>query len=800
MRELQVKSEAEASPAEGQNRSFVSIPMVRPQSLEERRYQIKLSQIAIEQNTLAVLPTGLGKTAIALLAIAHYLSLDPKNRCLILAPTRVLVHQHYSFLRNHLVVSEEEIGVLTGEDTIGNRKDTWEKRVVCATPQVMVSDLRRNNCNIRSFSLIVFDEVHRAVGNHAYCTIGAMYNELKRDGRILGITASLPSDQKKVEEIISKLKIAKIETRDERDQDVKPYVFKTDIEWIELSLPNELKEIQRLMREALDFRLKLLEDAALIKANRYGSITLKDLLRLRLKVDQIQSSQLRNALFSSIRLLHALNLMETQSLSAFKAFMDRLYARKRGFGMGELLNDSRVKLAIEKTEVSLAHGVEHPKIAEVLKLCEGVKKGERALVFASYRDTVDQIYTELVKHGFRAGYLIGKSGQTGQSQKKQIRALEELREGIYDILVATQVGEEGLDVAECNLVIFYDNVPSAVRFVQRKGRTGRKKEGRICVFLTKGTRDEAYYWLSRKRLRDVRKVASALSLDKRKGGPMDVFIREEAQQERENLPTVYVDSRELAQFVDKLRYRGALVEVRQLDTGDFVASNEIVIERKTIDDFVKSVYDGRLFKQIANMSSKYPRPILVIQGERKDLRGIGESAFYGAVASVVSDFKVPIFFAPSERDVIEIIYHIARREQIEKKRETKIREGRKPMTLADTQLYVVSGIPGVSAVLADRLLSKMTTVERLFGATEQELRGVEGIGDVMAQRIKQLATARYVSSKPASELREEGEEASSVRNNFWAELERRVKQQDSKQEDKREEERELDIPPPSSDD
>jgi ERCC4-related helicase len=323
--------------------------------------------------------------------------------------------------------------------------------------------------------LIVFDEVHRTVGNHAYSTIGAMYIELKKDGRILGMTASLPSDPKKVEEIVSKLKIAKIEIRDERDQDVQPYVFKTDVEWIELSLPSELKDIQRLIKESLDFRLKLLEDASLIKSNRYGSITLKDLLRLRLKVDQIQSSQLRNALFSGIRLLHALNLLETQTLHSFKAFMDRLSARKRGFGMGELLNDSRVRLALEKTEVALAQNLEHPKIAEVLKLCEAIKKGDRAIVFASYRDTVDRIYTELVKRGLRAGYLIGKSGQSGQSQKKQIQALKELRDGIYDILVATQVGEEGLDVAECNLVVFYDNVPSAVRFVQRKGRTGRRK-------------------------------------------------------------------------------------------------------------------------------------------------------------------------------------------------------------------------------------------------------------------------------------------------------------------------------------
>jgi ERCC4-type nuclease len=378
------------------------------------------------------------------------------------------------------------------------------------------------------------------------------------------------------------------------------------------------------------------------------------------------------------------------------------------------------------------------------------------MVFASYRDTVDQIYTALIKNGFRAGYLIGKSGKTGQSQRKQVQALDELREGIYDILVATQVGEEGLDVAECNLVLFYDNVPSAVRFVQRKGRTGRRKEGRIYVLITKGTRDEAYYWLSRKRLKDVRKVASALSLDKKRGGPLDVFMKSGAAQE---VPTIYVDTRELAQFVERLRSRGAVVEVRQLEIGDFVASSEVVIERKTTDDFVKSIFDGRLFKQLAAMVDKYPRPVLIIQGDFKKIIGIGEAAFYGALASVISDFRTPVLLASTDREVSEIVYHIARREQIEKKRETKIREGKKPSTLSANQRYVVSGIPGVDAVLADRLLTKMGTIEQLFRADETDLRKVEGIGDVMASRIRNLSTAKYVplfpSTPEAAELERE---------------------------------------------
>jgi ERCC4-related helicase len=721
-------------------KKFVSHPIIKQNSLEERTYQSELANIAIKGNTLAVLPTGLGKTAIALLVVAEFLK-QGESQCLVLAPTRVLVHQHHRFLLEHLNVSPNDIGVLTGEDTIVERKEIWSKRVVCATPQVLLSDIRHKNCDLSKFSLVIFDEVHRAVGNHSYTSIAALYNDLTH-GRVLGMTASLPSDKSKVDEIVAKLKIAKVEIRDEKSADVKPYVFKTDAEWIELTLSPPLKQIQKLMKEALDQRLKLLEDASLIKHNRYGSVGLKDLLRLRMKVSEIQSSQLRSSLFSSIRLLHALNLIETQSLGAFRSFMERLYARRRGYGMGELLDDPRVILAYQKTNDAVTSGVEHPKISEVINLVEKLKPGDKAIVFASYRDSVDQIYSELIKHGFKAGYLIGKSGQSGQSQKKQIRALEALREGEYDILVATQVGEEGLDVAECNLVVFYDNVPSAVRFVQRKGRTGRKKEGRICVLLTKGTRDEAYYWLARRRMRDVRKVASALKLDTVNGGPMDRYMR--PQHEREDLPTVYVDTRETAEFVNRLRHRGALVEVKQLDIGDFIVSSDVAVERKTMDDFVKSVFDGRLFKQLVNMNSKYQRPILIIQGKREELQGISEAAFYGALASVVSDFRMPVFFASDERDLIEIIFHIARREQIEKKREVRVREGRKPMTLSETQRYIVSGIPGVSAVLAERLLEKMSTIENLFKAEEGELRKVEGIGDVMASRIRQVSTAKYI--------------------------------------------------------
>jgi ERCC4-related helicase len=751
-----IESERSGTEASGKSPAvkFVNSPLIKPGALEERKYQVELAEICFSQNTLVVLPTGLGKTAIALLTIAKFLSTDIGSRCLLLAPTRVLVHQHYTFLLKCLDLPDGEIAFLTGEDPTAARDEIWSsKRLICATPQATVSDIERGKCDIGRFSLIVFDEVHRAIGNHAYTSIASLYQEFRKEkGRVLGITASLPSDRNKIDEIISKLQITKVEIKDETNEDVRPYTFKTNAQWIEVKLSPPISEIQRLVRDALDERLELFEDASILKRNRYGSITLKDLLRLRTRVDQIKSAQLRNALFSSIRLLHALNLIETQSISAFKAFMERLYERHRGYGMSELLRDRRITDAFEQARGALVAGVEHPKIGEVLKLCEQVKTGERAIVFASYRDTVDQIYTELVKHGLRAGYLIGKSGQTGQSQKKQVQALQDLRDGIYDILVATQVGEEGLDVAECKLVIFYDNVPSAVRFVQRRGRTGRRSEGKICVLITKGTKDEAYYWLSRRRLGETKKIASSLTGEERKG-PMDDFFSQKGSgqdEEQSNAPAVVVDTREASQLADRLRARGARVDVRQLDIADFVLSSDIAVERKTYEDFTKSVFDGRLFKQLSAMGEKYARPILIVQGDRKRAVGMGEAAYYGALASVLSDFRIPVYFASDEKEVCEILFHIARREQLERNKQMRVREGRKPSAISEIQRYIVSGVPGVDAVLADRLLVELGTIERLFGADESELIRVEGIAEVMARRIRQLATAQYLPQGAAT--------------------------------------------------
>lgn len=718
---------------------FVVHEFIKPKTIELRKYQTDLASKCIDQNLLIVIPTGLGKTVIASLAIAEHLKLFPDKKCLILAPTRVLVHQHHNFLIDHLNLGEDDIVSITGEDSYRLRGEKWGRKVASATPQIVKRDFDHGSVKPEDFSLVIFDEAHRAVGDYPYCIIGRKFTHDNPDCRTMGLTASPPSDKAKLHEVMSNLRLGKIEARDEKSEDVRGYVYKTKVEWVKLSPPPILIKIRRALKEALSARLKVLDSANLIRFRDGKYIGLKNLLDLRGKVEQIGIPEVRASLFSAIRLTHAMGLLETQSISSFIKFIERLSTRCRGVGVKDLLKDQNFKEAYETAKGALEVGIEHPKIQELERMATSLKKDEKAIIFASYRDSVEKIHSRLSSKGLKVGLLIGKSGK-GQTQKEQVKALEELKRGVFNILVATQVGEEGLDVSDCNYVIFYDNVPSAIRFIQRRGRTGRRAPGRVKILMTEGTRDEAYYWIGRRRLKGIREVIKGVEgLEKR--GPLDRYLTEE----RPEAPLIYVDSRETVSLVEGLRKLGGRVEVKSLDFGDFVLSSDVVVERKTVDDFVKSVMDGRLFKQMAKMRENYRRPILILEGEMKDVVGIGEKAFFGALASVISDFQIPIMTTRDEKETLKIIYHVAHREQSEREREVRVRGGRKPSSLSEIQRYIVSGIPGVDTVLADRLLKEFGTLEKVFSSDEKELKKAKGIGKKLARRIDELSKTKYES-------------------------------------------------------
>ncbi len=479
---------------------FVEKKYVKKNSIEKRDYQINLANQAIGENCIVVLPTGLGKTAVALHVMSEYLS-KGTGGILFLAPTRVLVNQHYDFLKNNLTL--DDISLVTGEDPIPKRTKLWNNSIVCATPEIARNDLIRGLVVPEQFCLVIFDEVHRTVGDYAYSGIAKRFED--SSARLVGMTATLPSEKEKATEILTKLRISSVAERTEDSPDVKPYIQETHTEWISVELPPELKSIQKLLKLALDERYDVLQKNGIRLAEQQS---LSALLRIRQFVLN-QNRRSAKPLFTAIRIHYALNILEAHGVTPFLKFCARAKAKK-GVGVRDLFEvDPNFTRAVRLANEAQSCGIEHSKIPKLKEIIESVPG--KALIFTSYRDSVDLIYTKLTELGISAGILIGKAGDAGLKQKKQIETVQNFRDGVFRVLVATRVGEEGLDIAEVNQVIFYDNVPSSVRFIQRRGRTGRKDTGKLVVLIAKNTIDETYYWIGKRKMTAAKSMGDKMT-------------------------------------------------------------------------------------------------------------------------------------------------------------------------------------------------------------------------------------------------------------------------------------------------
>ena len=483
-----------------ETQKYIAHKFIKPDSVELRDYQTNLADGAKKENSLIVLPTGLGKTTIALQVIADYLQ-KGTGGVLFLAPTRVLVNQHYEFLKENLLI--EDIGIVTGEDLPQKRKKKWMNSVICATPEITRNDLERNIVSSDQFNLVIFDEAHRTVGDYAYSQIvdSIQGNNI----RILGMTATLPSEKEKATEIITKLRIQNLLQRADDSPDVQPYVQETDTEWVRVELPGEMKAIQSCLRLALDERYIILRRNGLRLSDNKS---LSQLLNSRQYV-LTQNRRSAKPLFTAIRITYALNIFEAHGITPFLEFCKRTQ-NKKGVGIKELFEvDPNFTRAINLAKKEQLKEYEHPKINKLIEILHNEKS--KVLIFSSYRDSVNVIHKKLVELGVNAEILIGKAGETGLKQEKQIETVQRFRDGITKALVATRVGEEGLDISEVNLVIFYDNVPSSIRFVQRKGRTGRKDKGRLIVLIAKNTIDETYYFIGKRKIESAKNMGKKLS-------------------------------------------------------------------------------------------------------------------------------------------------------------------------------------------------------------------------------------------------------------------------------------------------
>ncbi|MEM5872200.1 MAG: helicase-related protein, partial [Candidatus Aenigmatarchaeota archaeon] len=200
-------------------------------------------------------------------------------------------------------------------------------------------------------------------------------------------------------------------------------------------------------------------------------------------------------------------LLETQGVNSLENYFRKLLSDKARSSKN-VVRDKNVKKAMKLCVDLSSKGYKHPKIG---KLCEIVNEqlrenpNSKIIIFANYREMVKEIVKtlSLVDNARPTEFMGQKEGMTQKEQKLRI---QEFREGKYNILVTTSIGEEGIDIPEMELAIFYEPVPSEIRSIQRRGRVGRTKIGKIIFLIAKKTRDEAYYWTSHKKEKAMRKT------------------------------------------------------------------------------------------------------------------------------------------------------------------------------------------------------------------------------------------------------------------------------------------------------
>jgi len=511
--------------------------------MELRQYQSNIINTAKEKNTLVILPTGIGKTLIAFELIDYRLK-HFNGKSLFLAPTKPLVYQHFTnFKKNY----QWECHMLVGTINSSKRKDIWDKaQVIFATPQTIANDLRSNVINLADVALIVFDEAHKCLKNYDYVYIAKRYSTEGKNVRILGLTASPSEEKSKVKEICTNLDIQAVEIRTRESQDVKPYLKKLNFEIIKVKLDDEMLELRERLKEYYKRKIDELTNRGFL-FKRFPSR--KDIIELQRRLQRQVTLSAGNKNFNLLRALtaiavalklqHALVLLETQSINALYLYLQDLYEQareKKSKAVIEIINNRDFSRVFIKVVELYSKGKEHPKMEKLKEILATEMKNNkefRAIVFTQYRDNVYKINNFLDNAGISNRIFVGqaKKRSNGLSQKEQKEAIEEFKYGMTNVLISTSVGEEGLDLPEVDAVIFYEPVPSAIRKIQRAGRTARMREGKVIILMTEKTLDESYYWTARRKenkmydaIKDIDKNLKTDKAEKKADLGLDKFL------------------------------------------------------------------------------------------------------------------------------------------------------------------------------------------------------------------------------------------------------------------------------------
>ncbi len=710
--------------------------------MKAREYQQNIFLKTIRKNTLVVLPTGLGKTFIAYLLAKYRLNQYKGTKALILAPTKPLVEQHLKTFS-----SIGKASILTGSIKKEKRKEIWDDSdIICATPQTIENDIINGEYNFKKTSLIVFDEAHRAKGKYSYTFLAKEYLKEANYPRVLALTASPGSKREKVIDIIENLGIEQIEYRTKKHPEVKKYLHQRELKYKEVKLPKGFKKIQKNLKKFLKTKEK---EISKFDGFKRFNITKRNLLNAQKKVRALISQgeskdyfKLISIIAQAMKIEHAQNLLETQGLDQFEDFMNKLKFDDTTKAAKEIFKDQDIIESYKVMNKLLETNINHPKYDKVKEIVEK-NTNKKIIIFTQYRDSAYRI-KELIGDKLKCTVFIGQSKKRGKGlkQKEQKEIIERFRNDEIDVLISTSVGEEGLDIPSVGLVIFYEPVPSGIRAIQRKGRTARHEKGKIIVLVTKGTRDEAYRWSSYHKEKRMYKILKELKEDivvenkKKNHKTLDEFNTNKNSEE----VVINVDSREKnSSILRSLKKRKVNINRTQMDIGDYQLSERCIVEYKTKEDFINSLVDGRLLKQLKGMTS-YEKPIIIVEGNEDiySIRKVHQNAIRGLISTITIDFGIPIIYTKNSVDTSGYLYMIAKREQKKLGKEFMPHNEKETGNLFSEIRYVVSSLPGIGPTLAIPLLKKFRTIKNLVNSTEKDLEMVDLIGKKRTKRLQKV--------------------------------------------------------------
>ncbi len=759
---------------------WIQHPLIKAEKIESRLYQQVLAADALKKgNSMIVAPTALGKTIVAALVAAERLKTLENSKVLILAPSKPLVIQHEESFRAFL---KSSVTSITGAIKPEERVKRWnDSQIVCATPQTVESDLISGRYDLKNVSVLVFDECHRGVGSYSYVYLASKYMKEAKNPLILGLTASPGWDEEKIQGVCENLFIKEVVIKNEEDSDVEPYFNPVEVKWVKIELNQELKDIKNHLEKALKIRLKTLKKMGVITS--VSNVSKKDVLAAKGKAQNRIGHSLHppqkcyiavSILTAVINILHSLELLETQGTTTLYKYFERLRKKKTKAAKG-LINDTEFQMGMGLTENAYKKGVDHPKLKKLMNILkkELKKSDSRIIIFTQFRDSVENIFQHCLSQDINAVKFYGQArreNEKGLTQKKQKEIIKSFKSGEYDVLISTSVAEEGIDIPAVDFVILYEPVPSEIRMIQRRGRTGRKNLGKMYILITKGTRDESYYWSS---INKEKKMKRQLSNNYRKD--LNDFKVLEVKKPKETIEVdvedlrtvIYADSREgSSRVLRELERLNVDIKVRSLAVADYQVSDDVAIERKTNSDFVSSIMDKRLHKQAKELVENFKKPLMIIEGAELYSGFIHPNAVRGAMASIALDFGISIIPTRSPEDTAAMIYRIALREQTHEKSDIQIRTEKKPLTTWEQQLYIIESLPNIGPVTARKLLEQFKSVKNIINASEDDLKKVEGIGNKIAKRIlrvvdsgfKTIKSERYLKLKMDDEMVQQMEE------------------------------------------